>query len=85
MVFMNLRVIIPKTHSQRPINVRKAVLLLFILLLSSAPMGSFSEVIEEQADVEWIKFDLPKDTIRNFVGTLDNSLALEDRLSLIHI
>ena len=81
---MNLLVIIPKTHSQRPINVRKAVLLLFILLLSSAPMGSFSEVIEEQADVEWIKFDLPKDTIRNFVGTLDNSLALEDRSVIAH-
>ncbi len=81
---MSLLVIIPKTHSPRPNNVRKAVLLLFILLLSSAPMGSFSEVQDEQEDIEWIKFDLPKDTIRNFVGTLDNSLALENRSVIAH-
>ena len=47
-------------------------------------MSSFSEVEDEEEEIQWIKFDLPKDTIRNFVGTLDNSLALEDRSVIAH-
>ena len=63
---------------------RKAALLLVILLLSVVPISSFSDVQEKEPGVEWIKFDLPKDTIRNFVGTLDNSLALENRSVIAH-
>ena len=63
---------------------RKPLLLLFVLLLSLLPMSSFSEVEDEEEEIQWIKFDLPKDTIRNFVGTLDNSLALEDRSVIAH-
>ena len=63
---------------------RKAALLLVILLLSVVPISSFSDVQEKEPEVEWIKFDLPKDTIRNFVGTLDNSLALENRSVIAH-
>ena len=47
-------------------------------------MSSFSEVENNEEEIQWIKFDLPKDTIRNFVGTLDNSLALEDRSVIAH-
>jgi len=64
--------------------VRKPLLLLFVLLLSLLPMSSFSEVEDKEEEIQWIKFDLPKDTIRNFVGTLDNSLALEDRSVIAH-
>ena len=34
---------------------------------------------EEESNVEWIRFDLPEDSIRNLVGELDQSLALEER------
>ena len=34
---------------------------------------------EEESNVEWIRFDLPEDSIRNLVGELDESLALEER------
>ncbi len=47
-------------------------------------MSSFSEVENNEEEIQWIKFDLPKDTIRNFVGSLDNSLALEDRSVIAH-
>ena len=35
---------------------------------------------EEESNVEWIRFDLPEDSIRNLVGELDKSLALESAL-----
>ena len=39
---------------------------------------------EEESNVEWIRFDLPEDSIRNLVGELDESLALEERPLLAH-
>ena len=39
---------------------------------------------EEESNVEWIRFDLPEDSIRNLVGELDESLTLEERPLLAH-
>ena len=63
---------------------RRALLLLVIFLLSGIPVVNQSEQIPEEAGIEWVKFDLPEDTIRNFVGQLDNSKSLEDRPLIAH-
>ena len=63
---------------------RRAFLLLIIFLLSGIPVVNQSEHVPEEAGIEWVKFDLPKDSIRNFVGQLDNSQSLEDRPLIAH-
>ena len=40
--------------------------------------------LPDESGVEWVKFDLPKDSIRNFVGHLDESLSLEERPLIAH-
>ena len=63
---------------------RRAALLLIIFLLSGVPVVNQSGQVTEEAGIEWVKFDLPKDSIRNFVGQLDNSQSLEDRPLIAH-
>ena len=63
---------------------RRAFLLLVIFLLSGIPVVNQSEQIPEEAGIEWVKFDLPEDSIRNFVGQLDSSQSLEDRPLIAH-
>lgn len=63
---------------------RRAFLLLVIFLLSGIPVVNQSEQIPEESGIEWVKFDLPKDSIRNFVGQLDSSQSLEDRPLIAH-
>jgi len=64
--------------------VRRALLLLVIFLLSGIPVVNQPEQIPEEPGIEWVKFDLPKDSIRNFVGQLDSSQSLEDRPMIAH-
>tara|TARA_B000000532_G_scaffold36_1_gene48 strand:- start:687 stop:5105 length:4419 start_codon:yes stop_codon:yes gene_type:complete len=64
--------------------VRRAFLLLIIFLLSGIPVVNQPVINEEESNVEWIRFDLPEDSIRNLVGELDESLALEERPLLAH-
>ena len=63
---------------------RRAFLLLIIFLLSGIPVVNQPEATPEDTGIEWVKFDLPKDTIRNFVGQLDESLSLEERPLIAH-
>ena len=63
---------------------RRAFLLLVIFLLSGIPVVNQSERVAEEEGIEWVKFDLPKDSIRNFVGQLDSSQSLEDRPLVAH-
>ena len=63
---------------------RRAFLLLVIFLLSGIPVVNQSEQIPDEAGIEWVKFDLPEDSIRNFVGQLDSSQSLEDRPLIAH-
>ena len=63
---------------------RRAFLLLVIFLLSGIPVVNQSEHVAEEEGIEWVKFDLPKDSIRNFVGQLDSSQSLEDRPLIAH-
>ena len=63
---------------------RRALLLLVIFLLSGIPVVNQSEQVSEEAGIEWVEFDLPKDSIRNFVGQLDSSQSLEDRPLIAH-
>ena len=63
---------------------RRAFLLLVIFLLSGIPVVNQPEVISEEPGVEWVRFDLPEDSIRNLVGELDESLSLEERPLLAH-
>ena len=58
--------------------------MLGILLLASIPLANDSEVSQTEDGIEWIKFELPKDTIRNLVGHLDESISLEERPLLAH-
>ena len=63
---------------------RRAFLLLVIFLLSGIPVVNQPDVVNEESGVEWIRFDLPEDTIRNLVGELDESLSQEERPLLAH-
>ena len=63
---------------------RRAFLLLVIFLLSGIPVVNQPEAINEEPGVEWVRFDLPEDSIRNLVGELDESLSLEERPLLAH-
>ena len=63
---------------------RRAFLLLLIFLLSGIPVVNQPAQISEESNVEWVRFDLPKDSIRNFVGELDESLSLEERPLIAH-
>ena len=74
----------PKGGFHRPKGVRKAVLLLIVFLLSGVPIANQSVQISEEGDTEWIRFDLPEDSIRNLVGQLDETLSLEERPLLAH-
>ena len=63
---------------------RRAFLLLLIFLLSGIPVVNQPAQISEESNGEWVRFDLPKDSIRNFVGELDESLSLEERPLIAH-
>lgn len=63
---------------------RRAFLLLVLFLLSGIPVVNQPQVAEEESGVEWVRFDLPKDSIRNFVGQLNESISLEERPLLAH-
>ena len=63
---------------------RKVICMLGILLLASIPLANDSEVSQTEDGIEWTKFELPKDTIRNLVGHLDESISLEERPLLAH-
>ncbi|MDP6869552.1 MAG: S8 family serine peptidase [Candidatus Poseidoniaceae archaeon] len=58
--------------------------MLSILLLSSIPM--YSPSIDSTSDdgVQWIRFDLPEDSMKGLVGELDQSLSLETRPVIAH-
>ena len=84
MVPVRLLVTTPKTDFRRPRHVRRVVLILLVFLLSGIPIVNQSEPFEEDAEVEWIRFDLPDDSIRNLVGHLDEALSLEERPLLAH-
>ena len=58
--------------------------MLLILLLAGVPVANDAPISEDKGGIEWIKFDLPKDTIRNFVGHLDESISLEERPLIAH-
>ena len=74
----------PKTDYPCQQNVRKALLLVFLFVISGIPIANQSQIVEENEEVEWIRFDLPDDSIRNFVGHLDESLSLEERPLIAH-
>ena len=84
MVLLRLFKATPKTNFQRPRHVRRTFLLLIIFLLSGIPVVNQPATYEEESNVEWIRFDLPEDSIRNLVGELDESLSLEQRPLLAH-
>ena len=63
---------------------RKVILMLLILLLAGVPVANDAPISEDKEGIEWIEFDLPKDTIRNFVGHLDESISLEERPLIAH-
>lgn len=81
---MRLVVTTPKTDYPCQQNVRKALLLVFLFVISGIPIENQSQIVEENEEVEWIRFDLPDDSIRNFVGHLDESLSLEERPLIAH-
>ena len=84
MVPLRLFKVTPKTNFRRPRHVRRAFLLLIIFLLSGIPVANQPVTNTEESNVEWIRFDLPEDSIRNLVGELDESLSLEQRPLLAH-
>ena len=84
MVSLRLNKASPKTNFRCHRFVRRAFLLLVIFLLSGIPVVNQPEVINEEPRVEWVRFDLPEDSIRNLVGELDESLSLEERPLLAH-
>ena len=81
---MRLLVTTPKADFQRPRSVRRALFLLIVLLLSTMPIANQSVSVDEEDNVEWIRYDLPDDSIRNLVGQLDETLTLEQRPLLAH-
>ena len=74
----------PKTGPSRPTVVRGALLLLTVLLLSSIPVVDRPLMDEEEAGIEWIRFDLPKDSMKGLVGMLNENLSMEERPVLAH-
>jgi hypothetical protein len=64
--------------------VRKALLLVILFLFSGIPMGNQSVSVSDEPEVEWIRFDLPEDSIRNLVGQLNENLSMEERPLLAH-
>ena len=84
MVPVKLTVGTPKTAFHRPRHVRKALVLVILFLLSGIPIANQSVSTADEPEVEWIRFDLPEDSIRNLVGQLDENLSLEDRPLLAH-
>ena len=81
---VRLLVTTPKADFQRPRSVRRALFLLIVLLLSTMPIANQSVSVDEEDNVEWIRYDLPDDSIRNLVGQLDETLTLEQRPLLAH-
>ena len=81
---MRLFKVTPKANFHRPRHVRRAFLLLIVFLLSGIPVANQPATYEDEQNVEWIRFDLPEDSIRNLVGELDESLSLEQRPLLAH-
>ena len=69
----------PRRGFSRPRGVRKALLLILIFLISGMPLTNQSTQPSEEAGTEWLRFDLPDDSIRNLVGQLDAALSLEER------
>ncbi len=74
----------PKRGFNRPKSVRKAVILILIFLISGMPLTNQSSQPPDESDSEWLRFDLPDDSIRNLVGQLDQALSLEERPLLAH-
>ena len=77
MVPVKLTVGTPKTAILRPRSVRKALILVILFLLSGIPMGNQSVSVSDEPEVEWIRFDLPEDSIRNLVGQLNENLSMK--------
>ena len=67
MVLVKLTVVTPKANILRPRPVRKALILVILFLFSGIPVANQSVSVSEEAEVEWIRFDLPEDSIRNLV------------------
>ena len=84
MVLVKLTVVTPKANILRPRPVRKALILVILFLFSGIPIANQSVSVSEEAEVEWIRFDLPGDSIRNLVGQLNENLSMEDRPLLAH-
>ena len=68
----------------RPRQARSAVLLILIFLISGIPVSNESGQADIDDSVEWLRFDLPDDSIRNLVGQLDQTLSMEERPLLAH-
>jgi len=83
-VLVKLTVVTPKANILRPRSVRKALVLVILFLFSGIPIANQSVSVSEEAEVEWIRFDLPEDSIRNLVGQLNEDLSMEDRPLLAH-
>ena len=81
---MNPLVTSPKTGRSRPTVVRRVLLLLSVLMLSSVPVVDNSVSTEEVDGIQWIRFDLPEDAMKGLAGMLDETLSLEERPVLAH-
>ena len=68
----------------QPRQARSAVLLILIFLISGIPVSNESGQADIDDSVEWLRFDLPDDSIRNLVGQLDETLSMEERPLLAH-
>ena len=68
----------------QPRQARSAVLLILIFLISGIPVSNESGHTGTDDSVEWLRFDLPDDSIRNLVGQLDETLSMEERPLLAH-
>lgn len=64
--------------------VRRAILLLTILLLSSIPVSIQTDSVVRETKAGWIRFDLPQESMKGLVGVLDDSLSLEQRPLIAH-
>ena len=84
MVLVKLSVATPKTDFLRPRTVRRAILILAIFLLSGIPITNQSVQSPAEESTDWLRFDLPDDSIRNLVGQLEDSLSMEERSLLAH-
>ena len=68
----------------QPRQARSAVLIILIFLISGIPVSNESGQADINDGVEWLRFDLPDDSIRNLVGQLDQTLSMEERPLLAH-